>query len=152
MVDNSLPASMTPEGATAISAAGNRRAEGLDSLFGSTRPDDKPAPAYEQRQSIGATSAAATYTGKRNLQVIKPSRYDDAEGVTRALKLGNVAVLVLTNASDALARRILDFAFGATSALDGGVEAIGPKTYALTTHAGLTEQEKSELKNLGVIQ
>lgn len=148
MVDSSLPSSMTPEGTTAISAVGNsRRAEGLDSLFGGSSPRTEARSASLDSPSI----SAAAFTGKRNLQVIKPSRYDDAEGVARALKLGNVAVLVLTNASDALSRRILDFAFGATSALGGGVEAIGPKTYALTVQAGLTETEKAELANLGVI-
>lgn len=146
MVDSSLPASMTPEGASAISAAGNRRAEGLDSLFGDTSRSENRTMAFD-----GNGASASQYTTKRNLQVIKPSKYDDAEGVTRALKLGNVAILVLTNTSSDLSRRILDFAFGATSALDGGVEGIAPRVYALTTAYGLTEMEKSELANLGVI-
>lgn len=147
MVDSSLPASMTPEGASAISAAGNRRAEGLDSLFGDTSRTDNRSLAFDSREQ----GSSQQYSVKRNIQVIKPSRYDDAEGVTRALKLGNIAILVLTNASSDLAQRILDFAFGATSALDGGVEGIAPRVYALTTDHGLTDSEKSELSNLGVI-
>lgn len=147
MVDSSLPASMTPEGASAISAAGNRRAEGLDSLFGDTQRTENRSMAFDPK----APASAVSYAAKRNLQVIKPSKYDDAEGVTRALKLGNVAILVLTNTSSDLTQRILDFAFGATSALDGGVEGIAPRTYALTTDHGLTDTERAELSNLGVI-
>lgn len=148
MVDSSLPASLTPEGASAISAAGNRRAEGLDSLFGDTGRTENRSMAFDPKAT---SSASAQFGAKRNLQVIKPSKYDDAEGVTRALKLGNVAVLVLTNTSSDLSRRILDFAFGATSALDGGVEGVAPRIYALTTGYGLTDTEKSELSNLGII-
>ena len=116
MVDSSLPASMTPEGASAISAAGNRRAEGLDSLFGDTQRTENRSIAFDPR----AGASAASYSAKRNLQVIKPNKYDDAEGVTRALRLGNVAILVLTNTSSDLTQRILDFAFGATSAVSRG--------------------------------
>lgn len=145
MVDSSLPASMTPEGSAAVSAATNNRAHGLDSLFGA------PSRSREDRASSDLRSSVANTTGKRNLQIIKPSRYDDAEGVSRALKLGNVAILVLTETSDVLARRILDFSFGATSALSGSVEGIAPKTYALTTQTGLTDQEKAELTNLGIM-
>ena len=148
MVDSSLPASLTPEGAAAVTAATNRRAEGLDSLFGSTARTENRSLAFDAKASA---TAAIPAVGKRNLQVIKPTKYDDAEGVTRALKLGNVAILVLTGTTEVLSRRVLDFAFGATSALDGEVEGIAPKTYALTTKAGLTESEKAELANLGVI-
>lgn len=152
MVDSSLPASMTPDGTSAITAAGNnRRAGGLDSLFGS--PSDSQSNKSMSFNQYMSTSSPISnnITGKRNLQVIKPTRYDDAEGVTRALKLGNVAILVLTSTPDALAKRVLDFAFGATSALDGGVEGIGPKIYALTTNSGLTDAEKTELSDLGII-
>ena len=152
MVDSSLPASLTPEGASAISAAGNRRAEGLDSLFGDTSSrTENRSMAFDSRNAPSSTGSSTSFAAKRNLQVIKPSKYDDAEGVTRALKLGNVAVLVLTSTSNDLTQRILDFAFGATSALDGGVEGIAPRIYALTTDHGLTDTERSELANLGVI-
>lgn len=153
MVDSSLPASLTPEGASAISAAGNRRAEGLDSLFGDSnaRTENRTMAFESSSASASGAGSSMSFAGKRNLQVIKPSKYDDAEGVTRALKLGNVAILVLTGTSADLCQRILDFAFGAASALDGGVEGIAPRIYALTTDHGLTDTEKSELQNLGVI-
>lgn len=144
MVDSSLPDSMTPEGTAHASALGNSKAHGLDSLFGSRSERSKA--------SDSSSISTPSFTGRRNLQVIKPSKYDDAEGITRALKLGNAAILVLTDTTDVLSRRILDFGFGATSALNGTVEGLAPKIYAFTTQAGLSDQEKSELQNLGVIK
>ena len=52
---------------------------------------------------------------------------------------------------DALAKRILDFSFGVSSALDARVEAVADKVFAITRGAALTEAERLALLNQGVL-
>lgn len=114
--------------AIAASEQGRYRSEGLDSLFGST----------------AAGSA-------RTLKVIKPVSYADAEGVAKGIKAGAVVVLALRNTPDALRGRILDFSFGAASALDANVECPGDKVYAIARGRALDDAEKQQLRNQGVL-
>lgn len=148
MVDSSLPPTMTPEGTAAVSAAGNRRSEGLDSLFSST------ASSRSQGSSlpvIGAAAGAASIAGKRKLQVIRPASYEDAEGVTDALKAGDVAVLVLGGVQEGLMHRLLDFSFGAASALGAAVECVAPKVFVIYRGDSLTDMERVNLQTMGVL-
>ena len=107
------------------------RGEGVDTLFGSSAP---------------APSAPL-----RTLRVIKPVSYADAEGVARGIKLGSVVVLALRNTPDDLAKRILDFSFGAASALDANVECPGEKVFAIAKGRALDESELTQLRNQGVL-
>lgn len=148
MVDSSLPPSMTPEGSAAVSAAGNRRSEGLDSLFSSTSDSHSPTPALS---IIGAAAGSSSVAGKRQLKVIRPNSYEDAEAVTTALKAGDVAVLVLTNVQEALMHRMLDFSFGAASALGAAVECVAPKTFVICSGDALSDMERVNLQTMGLI-
>ncbi|MCI8424599.1 MAG: cell division protein SepF [Adlercreutzia sp.] len=152
MVDSSLPPQMTPEGTAAASAAASAvhhaRSEGLNSLFESTTP----APADDRgTSSRAASSVASSFTPSRNLKVIAPAAYNDAEGVSTALKLGNAVILNLTATPDALAKRILDFSFGVASALDANVECVGNKVFALTRVGELSDAERSYLRTQGIV-
>lgn len=166
MVDSSLPPSMTPEGAAAVSAASNRRSDGLDSLFSSTAsgtsadlPIAEPSlPIMDTPPSSGGSTsspnlgvASINLPGKRQLQVIRPSKYDDAENVTKVLKASDVAILVLGSVSPDLMKRLLDFSFGAASALDASVEAVGTKVFAITRGVPLSDAERADLQSMGVI-
>lgn len=143
MVDSSLPPSMTAEGSAAVSAATNRRTNGgLDSLFGSSNSSGS---------NVVRDSMQLSMPGMRRLQVIKPTKYDDAEEVATALKDNDVAVLVLTNVDSSLMMRLLDFSFGAASALDATVESIGHKVFAICRSVGLDDRERSELSSMGII-
>lgn len=148
MVDSSLPPTMTPEGTAAVSAASNRRSEGLDSLFSST---SSPSSAGASLPIIGAAAGASSVAGKRQLQVLRPVSYEDAEGVTAALKAGDVAVLVLTNVADDLMHRMLDFSFGAASALGAAVECVAPKTFIICRGDALSDMERVNLQTMGLI-
>ena len=155
MVDSSLPPQMTPEGTAAASAAASAahqaRSEGLNSLFEPTTP----APAEERSSTRGQGTASsfgtARTTPSRTLKVIKPAAYNDAEGVSTALKLGDAVVLCLGGTPDALAKRILDFSFGVASALDANVECVGNKVFALTRINELSEGERSYLRSQGLV-
>jgi cell division inhibitor SepF len=93
---------------------------------------------------------ATTAFGHRQLQVIRPLSYNDAEAVVRALKAGEVAVLNMNGVDSALAKRILDFAFGAACALGANVETPAKGVYAVAIGAALSESEKSDLSGRGV--
>lgn len=147
MVDSSLPPTMTPEGTAAVSAASNRRSEGLDSLFSSTAKSRTDAPSLS---IIGAAAGAASVAGSRTLQVIRPSTFEDAEAVTTALKAGDVAVLALSSVPEALMHRMLDFSFGAASALGAAVECVGPKTFVISRGDALSEAERLNLSTMGL--
>ena len=148
MVDSSLPPSMTPEGTAAVSAAGNRRSEELDSLFSSTAKARTDSPSLP---IIGAASAAASIAGSRKLQIIRPNAYEDAENVTTALKAGDVAILVLGNVPEALMHRLLDFSFGAASALGAAVECVAPKTFVICRGDALSDAERLNLSSMGIL-
>lgn len=147
MVDSSLPPSMTAEGTAAASAATNsRRAEGLDSLFsGSSRSTSRGA------SDIIRDSMQLSMPGTRQLQVIKPAKYDDAEAVTSVLKANDVAVISFAGTDRDLMKRILDFSFGAASAFDASVECIGNGVFAICRSVGLDDNERNDLKTMGVI-
>lgn len=165
MVDSSLPPSMTPEGTAAVSAASNRRSEGLDSLFSSTADAsasdvsklEPSLPIMEQSSTPVHTSvpnlgvASINLPGKRQLQVIRPNKYDDVENVTKVLKSSDVAILSLTSVAPDLMKRMLDFSFGAASALDASVEAVGNRVFAITRGMPLSDAERSDLQSMGVI-
>lgn len=159
MVDSSLPPNMTAEGTASLSARANRRAGGLDALFGSNSLGGSSASSESRlspsRQSTSSdiirNSMQLSMPGQRRLEVIKPATYEDAELVTNALKSGDVAVLVFNGVDKQLMKRILDFAFGAASALDASVECIADGVFAICRSIGLDEHEKAELRNMGVL-
>lgn len=163
MVDSSLPPTMTAEGAAAVSAASNRRAGGLESLFGSGGSSSSGSSAASS-SSLGSarsgSSAASSdilrdsmqlsMPGQRKLQVIKPTKYENAEAVTNVLKGGDVAILSFGTIDRDLMKRILDFSFGAASAMDATVECIANGVFAICRSAPLDEREREDLHNMGI--
>lgn len=174
VVDNRQPAPSSPS----HTATARERSEGLDSLFSSTtevaasdtsafsprsggatagRAGARPATvdmeatgSFDPYDAYAGTGAAA-HNPSRSLSVIKPSSYGEAERVAKQLKAGDVVVLALRNTPDNLAKRILDFSFGVSSALDARVECIADKVFALTRGAELSEAERVALRNQGVL-
>ncbi len=151
MVDSTLPPQMTPEGTAAEAAAAPRRRgadSGVNALFSSTTPDaGRPAADSAGRSSsiFGAPSSG------RKMIVISPVSYADAEEVAKGLKVGNAVVLVLRNTAPDLAKRVLDFAFGAAAALDASVDVVSEKVFALTRLQDLTESERDSLRAQGLL-
>lgn len=98
-----------------------------------------------------AGSGAPAHNPSRAISVLKPASYGEVERVAKILKAGDVVVLALRNTPDQLAKRILDFSFGVSSALDASVEAVADKVFAITRGASLTEAERLALRNQGVL-
>lgn len=125
------------------------RSQGYDSLFEPT--DDTPTFTPYDPYEAYSSSSPSSYATARSLTIIKPVVYGDVERVARAVKSGDVVVLVMRNTPDDLSKRILDFSFGVASALDANVECPGDKVFAIARGNGLTEDEKANLRNQGAL-
>ena len=90
-------------------------------------------------------------TGPRKLTVVKPIRYGEADRIPAALKKGDAVVLVLKGVSGGLDKRILDFSFGAASALDAEVECVADKVFFIAKGEGLTDEERASLQAQGLL-
>ncbi|HIR01180.1 MAG TPA: cell division protein SepF [Candidatus Aveggerthella stercoripullorum] len=135
------------------------RSAGYNSLFESTA-----AAASEKSADAGASlsSSASSLVGmpsdptipvfqpKRSVTVLKPTAYDEVEQIAKSLKAGDAVVLQLMNTQNALSKRILDFSFGVSSALDAKVDCIADKVFVITRGKELTDEERTKLRNQGV--
>lgn len=132
---------------------------GYNALFEST------AAAASEKSSAGATAASdagissapapadptiPVFAPKRAVTVLKPTSYDEVEQIAKALKAGDAVVLQLMNTQNALSKRILDFSFGVSSALDAKVDCIADKVFVITRGKELTDEERTKLRNQGV--
>ncbi len=109
---------------------------------------------YASRSGVGHVRPAgqARRTQKfREAVVVNPDSYAEAELVASNLRRGNAVVLVLTQTRPELAKRILDFSFGAAAVSEGQVTSIGERIYALTCDYPLTDTELELLHARGVI-
>lgn len=171
MVDAAMPAPANTPNARASAASARERSESLNSLFTSTTESaggssTTTATAFAGASTASSTTASATsfdpfdafagagaakHEPSRSLTVLKPASYGEVERVAKALKAGDVVVLALRNTPDNLAKRILDFSFGVSSALDASVDCVAEKVFVITRGAGLTEVERMNLRNQGVL-
>lgn len=173
VVESAHTAHANTPSARAAAAAGRERSEGLNSLFSSTdapaaspapeapafvTPAAKvaaaqpaPAPAPKAAPAAPAQPKPAVQGAIRSLVVVKPASYAEVEKVSKALKAGNVVVLALKNTPDSLAKRILDFAFGAASVLDANVDRVDGGVFVIARGAALLDSERESLRNQGVL-
>ena len=169
MVDAAMPAPANTPNARASAASARERSESLNSLFTSTTDtagssSTTTATAFAGASASGSATAAsfdpfdafagagaAKHEPSRSLTVLKPASYGEVERVAKALKAGDAVVLALRNTPDNLAKRILDFSFGVSSALDASVDCVAEKVFVITRGAGLTEAERMNLRNQGVL-
>lgn len=174
VVDATTPAPSSP----AHNAALKERSEGLDSLFTPSSTAQSSEAGFSSAASLSkvaaataAASAPATasssssfdpyeaYAGSgstahnpaRAITVLKPASYGEVERVAKILKSGDAVVLSLRNTPDQLSKRILDFSFGVSSALDASVECVADKVFAITRVNALSEAERLALRNQGVL-
>lgn len=169
MVDASQPVHASAPTARATAASSRERSESLNSLFTATTGEGTAASSLDSLPPLsagaGATVATATAASldsfastrtsqplaARPLLVLKPASYGEVERVAGALKAGNVVVLALRNTPDNLAKRILDFSFGVSSALDASVDCVAEKVFVITRGSALTDAERTNLRNQGVL-
>jgi len=87
----------------------------------------------------------------RQLAVVRPQNYSEAEQVAKALKDGSAVVLDITQVRAELGKRILDFSFGVAAALEAQVESPANRIYAFTKGNGLSKEERELLVARGVL-
>ena len=98
-----------------------------------------------------AGRSAGSHIPSRSLKIIRPVQYGDVESVAKAIKAGDAVILALAATPEALAKRVLDFSFGVASALDASVDCVSAKVFAITRNGALTQAEKTNLKNQGIL-
>lgn len=146
--------------------------QGLDSLFTPTEEEinvemegiTEPMDAVENAtvgETTGRVSAGNSQdfmtqpdvqvAKSRQVAVIKPDTFEEAEIVTKTLKRGGLVVIDLRQAEDALSKRFLDFSFGATSALGGSVDILGTDIYSISTGSPIMQTELDRIKREGLL-
>ena len=145
---------------------------GLDSLFSSTASEfeeemegkTEPMEPVEnveirnpgRRVSAGnsqdyMTKPDVQVAKARQVAVIKPDNFEEAEIVTKTLKGGGLVIIDLRQTEAALSKRFLDFSFGATSALGGSVDVLGTDIYSISTGNPIMQAELDRVKNEGLL-
>ncbi|MEG0682310.1 MAG: cell division protein SepF [Raoultibacter sp.] len=139
-------------------AGTHARSAGYESLFGQSAPAEASAPlagsaattaSFDPYQAYEG-SGAPVYNPQRSLRVIKPVSYDEVQDVAKTLKAGDVVVLQLHNTPSQLSKRILDFAFGVSSALEASVDCVADKVFVITRGKEISPDERTKLRNQGV--
>lgn len=127
-------------------------ADRADSLSGSYAPAPSASGdgAYDPYDAY-AGSGASEHMPTRALTVIKPASYGDVSTVAKVLRAGDAVVLSLRATPDSLAKRVLDFSFGVSSALDARVDCVADKVFVIARGAGLSDSERASLRSQGVL-
>ncbi|MEF9925934.1 MAG: cell division protein SepF, partial [Raoultibacter sp.] len=146
-------------GAGAETGGGSHaRSAGYESLFGQSAPAEASAPSAGSAATTASFDPYQAYEGsgvpvynpQRSLRVIKPVSYDEVQDVAKTLKAGDVVVLQLHNTPSQLSKRILDFAFGVSSALEASVDCVADKVFVITRGKEISPDERTKLRNQGV--
>lgn len=145
---NSLFASTTPEPGEDSSAA-RRTASSADQAPSSATGASSPKTAFDPFEAYSGAGSAG-HAPSRSVTILKPAAYGDAERVAKIVRSGDAAVLCLQATPDQLSKRILDFSFGVACYADARVDCIADKVFVIA-HAPLTDAERAELKNQGVL-
>ncbi|MDR3053103.1 MAG: cell division protein SepF [Coriobacteriales bacterium] len=120
-------------------------------LEAATRIDSQTSAQPQYSLRSGLVNVRMEPRLNRQVNVINPVSYADAEKVAAGLKGGDAVVVVLTATRPELAKRILDFVFGAASALDGKVDRLADRVFAITRDAPISKEERELLQTRGVV-
>ena len=145
LINNRAPAQSSPAYNAALrdrERDASMRPAGVDSLF-----EPSTASSFEPYSAASTSS----FSRARNVSVVRPVSYSDVERVARSLKAGDVVVLAMRATPGDLMQRILDFSFGAASALDANVECPAERVFAIARGQALTESELKDLRGQGVL-
>jgi len=130
-----------------------------DQLYTPTRPGapENSAAAPVLRTARSAFEPQENYGGgvmpvgpSRNMAILRPTSYSEAERVANALKAGEVVVLCLQKTPSDLMKRILDFSFGVSHAMDANVDCIADKVFVIIRGRALSDDELAYLRTQGV--
>lgn len=80
---------------------------------------------------LGPKTIARVNSGQLPPYVLKPVSYDDVQTVVRRVRTNQPVVLVLRNTNTETAKRILDFCFGLSFGINGEVNELGDRVFAV---------------------
>lgn len=87
------------------------------------------------------------------MRIVRASRYEDIEVVSRYYCAGDTVALVLANVKPEIGHRILDFSLGVVSALGGKVDHVFGSVFVLTHGTGgITDDDRNTLREQGLIE
>lgn len=109
--------------------------------------------ASEQAYSGRMEGADRFYASRRAaVYVLKAEKYDQAEIIAQKLKAGHPVALSLMHVRVDVAKRLLDFSFGACCVLGGKVEKLAEKVFVLLpSPQGLSDSDREILIDAGLI-
>ncbi|MCI1935111.1 MAG: cell division protein SepF [Bifidobacteriaceae bacterium] len=91
-----------------------------------------PAAPAKPAASTRPGSSSFNRAQLSRITTIHPKSYDDAQAVGRAIREGVPVVLNLTDVSESIAYRIVDFSAGVVFGLRGSIERVTPRVFLLS--------------------
>jgi cell division inhibitor SepF len=144
-----LEANAVPEFEVPGSSSAHRATVASLSDTATSQPALLTQPPGAPRYNGGTTrsnAGAPIPRGPRTIEHLRPQSYSDAEEISICLRQGAAVVLDLTNVRPELAKRILDFSFGVTSAFEGQVDRYADRVYILTRNGALSDDERRQIR------
>lgn len=86
---------------------------------------------------LGPKTISRVNSGQLPPYVLKPVSYDDVQTVVRRVRTNQPVVLVFRNTNIETAKRILDFCFGLSYGINGDIQELGDRVFAVLP-AGVT--------------
>jgi cell division inhibitor SepF len=90
------------------------------------------APAQPVSAPASRPKASFNRAQLSRITTIHPKSYDDAQAVGRAIREGVPVVLNLTDVTESVAYRIVDFSAGVVFGLRGSIERVTPRVFLLS--------------------
>ena len=97
------------------------------------RYEPAPAPAAPTPTpgDLGPRTISRVSSGQLPPYVLKPVSYDDVQTVVRRVRTNQPVVIVFRNTNIETAKRILDFCFGFSYGVNGEIEELGDRVFAV---------------------
>ena len=96
------------------------------------RPNPYDAPASAPTPGdLGPRTISRVASGQLPPYVLKPVSYDDVQTVVRRVRTNQPVVIVFRNTNIETAKRILDFCFGFSYGVNGEIEELGDRVFAV---------------------
>lgn len=132
---------------------------GTGSSYRRPEPPRRPEPGSYSTVTARPGSRRGTMTRATDtvptgeMRIVRATRYEDIEVVSRYFCAGDTVALVLSNVKPEIGRRILDFSFGVVSALGGKVDHVFGSVFVLTHGtAGVSDTDRATLREQGLIE
>ena len=110
--------------------------------------EDRRSSRIEERRSKVVNIHATT---QLKVILVKPERFDNAQGIADQLKDKRTVVLNLESTNKDVARRLIDFLSGVAYAGEGKIKKVAANTYIITPyHVDIEGDLIDELENNGL--